>query len=197
MPNLDLRVCGAAIAMLLFVFEGAGNCAIQTDLSDLQSLVERAVRLPPSRFPQLPMHVRRELERRGCTIPQVLRAKEPGNVIKGSFVSPAQIDYAVLCSVNRMTRVLVFQGGSDKLVLEAGRRVADVDILWSINGGEIGYSRAISAVGRDYIMQHYKAYGGLKPPPIDHQGINDAFQDKASTVLYFYRGKWLELAGAD
>jgi hypothetical protein len=46
-------------------------------------------------------------------------------------------------------------------------------------------------------MRHYDAYGSVKPPPIDHQGIDDAFAGKASVVLYFYRGKWLELTGAD
>jgi hypothetical protein len=62
---------------------------------------------------------------------------------------------------------------------------------------QIGYSRAISPVGREFIMRHHQGYGGVKPPPIDHQGIDDAFVGKASVVLYFYRGKWLELTGAD
>jgi hypothetical protein len=63
--------------------------------------------------------------------------------------------------------------------------------------GTLGYSRAIDAVGKDYILKHYEAYGGPKPPPITHHGINDAFVEKASVVRYFYRGKWLELQGAD
>jgi hypothetical protein len=46
-------------------------------------------------------------------------------------------------------------------------------------------------------VEHYKAYGGEKPPAIDHEGINDLFYGKASEVLYFYRGKWLHLTGAD
>ena len=59
------------------------------------------------------------------------------------------------------------------------------------------YSREIASVGRAYILQHYQAYGGTKPPPIDHQGINDAFVEKGSVVLYFYRQEWLRLTGAD
>jgi hypothetical protein len=43
----------------------------------------------------------------------------------------------------------------------------------------------------------HKKYGGLKPARIDHQGINDYFVDKGSTVHYFYRGKWLQLIGSD
>ncbi|MEO8658007.1 MAG: hypothetical protein ABI693_06030 [Bryobacteraceae bacterium] len=45
-------------------------------------------------------------------------------------------------------------------------------------------------------MDRYRAYGGPKPPPIDHQGIESG-GDKASVVLYHYRGKWLTLQGAD
>jgi hypothetical protein len=46
-------------------------------------------------------------------------------------------------------------------------------------------------------MRHYRAYGGPKPPNIDHQGIDDAFIEKASTTHYFHQGKWLKLTGAD
>ena len=42
-------------------------------------------------------------------------------------------------------------------------------------------------------MRHYDAYGGPKPPPIDHQGIDDAFVEKASVVHYFHRGKVVQV----
>jgi hypothetical protein len=48
-----------------------------------------------------------------------------------------------------------------------------------------------------FISQHHKRYGGPEPPPLDHEGINDAFVEKASGVWYWYRGKWLRLSGAD
>jgi hypothetical protein len=63
--------------------------------------------------------------------------------------------------------------------------------------GRLIYSRIISTVDKDYILEHYEAYGGPEPPPITHQGINDAFAEKASIVRYFYRSKWIELQGAD
>jgi len=62
---------------------------------------------------------------------------------------------------------------------------------------QIGFSRGISPVMKDFILRHYNAYGGTKPPPIDHQGIDDAFIEKASVVWYFHDGKWLKLTGAD
>ena len=66
--------------------------------------------------------------------------------------------------------------------------------MWA---AQIGYSRAISAVGREYIVRHAQIYGGPTPPQIDHQGIDDAFVEKGSVVLYWDRGKWLQLKGAD
>lgn len=64
-------------------------------------------------------------------------------------------------------------------------------------GDTIPFSRGISAVGSDFIMKHYQAYGGAAPPRIDLQGIDDAFIEKASVVQYLFRGNWLQLAGSD
>jgi len=40
-------------------------------------------------------------------------------------------------------------------------------------------------------------FAAAAPLPIDHQGIDDPFQEKASSVHYYHAGKWLRLAGAD
>ena len=66
-----------------------------------------------------------------------------------------------------------------------------------ISADQIGYSRGIRPVGKDFVTSHYKAYGGRKPPNIDHQGIDDAFIEKGSVTHYFYNGNWLKLTGAD
>jgi len=47
-----------------------------------------------------------------------------------------------------------------------------------------------------FIMSHYRAYGGPRSPLIDQQGIESG-GEKASVVLYYYRGNWLKLQGAD
>ena len=78
-----------------------------------------------------------------------------------------------------------------------GARGADIDYLQGVGGNEIGYSRAISTVGRAFILSHYRAYGGRKPPAIDHQAIDDALVGKASIVHNFHAGQWLDLTGAD
>ena len=91
----------------------------------------------------------------------------------------------------------MFWRGSTKHVAKIAR-TPDRDYLQTITeGGRIGFSRAIEAVGRDYILNHYKEYGGRKPPLIRHQGINDAYVEKASVIHYYHRRKWFELQGAD
>lgn len=129
---------------------------------------ERAiVRLPPSAFRQLPRNVVGELQRRGCTIPQTPFTKNPHNVIRGEFVKPGEIDRTVLCSVNGISSILVFWKVSEKNPAEIARR-EDRIFLQGITADEISDSRAIDPVGKDFIMRHYDAYAGPKPPPINH-----------------------------
>jgi len=156
----------------------------------------QVTRLPPSAFPELPKNMRRELERRGCTIPQAWADKKPQNVIKGEFTRKGQTDWAVLCSLNRVSTILIFRNASEQGPVELARE-SDTDKLQDVGGDAIGYSRAISPVGRQFILDHYRAYGGPRPPTIDHQGTNDGFVEKASVVHYFHAGKWLHLTGAD
>lgn len=158
---------------------------------------QMTVRLAPSEFHQLPKNIIRNLQARQCTIPQSFIIAKPHNVISGEFSKRGQIDWAILCSRAGISSILVFWGGFDTSVAEISR-APDRDFLQVIDGeGRIGFSRVLNGVDRKYILDRYKNYGGPKPPPIKHQGINDAFAEKASVVHYFYRGKWVELQGAD
>ena len=156
----------------------------------------QVTRLEPSAFSELPGNIRRELEHRGCTIPQIWGDRKPHNVIKGEFTRKGQTDWAVLCSLNRVSSILIFQNASEQNPSELARE-ADIEKLQGVGGDVIGYSRAISSVGRQFILDHYHVYGGPKPPKIDHQGIDDAFVGKASVVHYFDAGAWLQLTGTD
>ncbi len=118
------------------------------------------------------------------------------NVIKGEFAKPGEADWAVLCSVGRVSTILIFWNASEIKPAEIAM-MNDLDGLQGWGDDKVVYSREIEPVGKQYVIDHYTAYGGPKPPPIDHQGINDVFVGKASVVLYFYRGKWLQLSGAD
>jgi hypothetical protein len=190
-PTIWTNRLGAALLL-------AAACQAQLS-EDLRRRFEKAdraiVRLPPSAFPELPANLAAELQRRSCSIPQAFPEKRH-NVIRGQFAKPGQTDWAVLCSVNGVSAILVFWNASEKNPAEIARQ-ADRDRLQGAGGDTIVYSRAISAVGKSFILEHYRAYGGPQPPPLDHQGIDDAFVEKASVVLYFHQGKWLELTGAD
>ena|SRR5713226_4246511 len=153
-------------------------------------------RLPPSMFRRLPTPVRADLERRGCTVPQIWADTGSANVVTGHFRTTAKTDWAVLCSVHRVSIILVYWEGRADSVAELGS-TPDKSYLQGVGGGQIGFSRAIGSVDARYIGQRFQRYGGPEPPPLDHEGINDAFVEKASRVWYWYQGKWLELTGSD
>lgn len=159
--------------------------------------VSQVKQLPPTAFPELPKQIVHYLRQSRCTIPQLWDKPKPHNVIRGRFSKNTQCDWAVLCSRNGVSTILVFWNGSVKKPSQIAK-TADKAYLQTVDGGgEIGFSRVISTVGRKYIVDHYKEYGGRKPPPIDHEGIDDGYSEKGSMVFYFYRRRWLQLSGAD
>jgi len=153
-------------------------------------------RLPIDAFPEIPGAIAKVLRDKNCTVPQPAIGSGPQNVIRGEFFGKGKTGWAVLCSVNQSTSLLVFENHLDTSpqVLNTSH---DNGYLQGVGNDKIGYSRAIGPVSRDFIVTHYRAYGGPEPPPIDHHGIDDAFLEKASIVWYFHEGKWLQLAGAD
>ncbi len=152
-------------------------------------------RLSPAAFTSLSLAVRNDLERRGCTIPQSFAAKRPGNIVRGRFTSATETDWAVLCSVERVSSILVFRGGSVSSVAELAR-YADSTFLQVVGAnGAIGYSRALGVANAKYIREHNRNDPNL--PRLNHDGINDIFVEKGSSVWYWYGGRWLELSGAD
>jgi hypothetical protein len=184
--------------MRLFVFTVLLVTSFATfgTLSSAQAPPARIVRLPPAVFRELPINLIKELERRGCTIPQETYSKKRNNVIKGAFAKPGQTDWAVLCSVKGVSTILVFWNGSEKNPA-ALAPTEDRIYIQGVKKYQFWYSRGIRAIGRDFIMRHHQAYGGPQPPPINHQGIDDALVEKTSVVWYFYEGQWLKLTGAD
>jgi hypothetical protein len=154
------------------------------------------IRLKPSDFRQLPAAVRRDLDRRDCLIPQMPDKTAPHNVISGAFVSPGSRDWAVLCSVKGVSRVLVYRGGGVKRVDSIARR-DDRDYVQVSASGVMRFSRRIFIAEAQMISKDATARGGPKPPRLEHDGIGDAIQDKASTIRYYSRGRWIELPGAD
>ncbi len=153
-------------------------------------------RLPVGAFPELPPAVARVLRARNCRVPQPAQTGPSRNVMRGEFFAKGEAGWAVLCSANNSTVLLAFRNDRDANP-DTVNTSDDQNYLQGLDGDNIGYAREITAADRDFIMRHYRAYGGPEPPPIDHQGIDDAFLEKASVTWYFYGGKWLRLQGAD
>jgi hypothetical protein len=186
------------LSMLLAA--GMGVPSLAQAPEELQKRLDEAqrsiVRLRPADFRELPANLVRELERRKCTIPQQADAKLRNNVVRGEFARPGQRDWAILCSVDGYSSILLFWKGSENNPGEIAR-AEDRNFLQGIGGEKIGFSREISAVGKDFIMKHYRAYGGPTPPPVNHQGIDDAFVGKGSITYYYHEEKWYQLTGSD
>ena len=153
-------------------------------------------RLGVEAFPELPGAVAGVLRARNCRVPQPSPDGTPRNVIRGEFFANGEAGWALLCSANNSTALLAFRNGRDTNP-DTVATSQDRSYMQGPDGQEPAYSHQITAVGRDFIMRHYRAYGGPQPPPIDHQGIDDAFLEKASVTWYFHNGKWLRLQGAD
>jgi hypothetical protein len=92
-----------------------GQAEVITDFEKVdnnQSTISKISYLQPSTFSELPDDVIHELESRGCIIPQVYGERKPQNVIRGEFAKKGQLDWAVLCSINKQSSILIFWGTS-------------------------------------------------------------------------------------
>jgi hypothetical protein len=153
-------------------------------------------RLRVEDYPELPSGVAAVLRSRRCTMPQPNKDGPARNVIEGEFFHKGQKGWAVLCSSAGKSSILVFRNNYDRSPDEIAESPDQQFLINTWQGGTV-YSREISAVGQEFILRHHRAYSGPKPPPVDHNGIDDAFLEKASVTWYWHRGKWMQLPGAD
>ncbi|MFA5162607.1 MAG: hypothetical protein WC421_10215 [Elusimicrobiales bacterium] len=189
-----------AVSLLKHSHSGAGEEMMQLQRARARLLARAAheiKRLPPSAFPKLPAKLRAELERRRCTIPQAAGFSAPHNVISGSFDRPGQTDWAVLCSRDGMSSVIMFW---NSLPDNAGAIAAPAeDKNWLDESGEqVCYRRYLSAARADYMKEIVSAAqkpglpGGIAPKQVDHDGISDAMLSRPSSILYRVNRNWLE-----
>ena len=118
-------------------------------------------------------------------------------MVHGAFTAAGSRDWAVLCSVAGVSRILVYGEGRVGAV-DSLARAPDGAFLYQEPGHDWGYYRIIGSASAGLIRRSFAAFGGPTPPTrLDHRGIEDAFAGKASEVHYFYRGRWLLLQGVD
>jgi hypothetical protein len=186
-----------AVVLLFLLFFPA--LLLAQTAAEWQAAADRIVRLAPANFRDLPPVVRRELESRGCLIPQLGSAfgSDRSNVVSGQFARPGQRDWAVLCSRADSSQVLLFWGGR-------ADRVADwaptPDAAWLQSMGTLGiqYSQYLATADSAAIAMYAREHGGPLPPgPITHHGLEVGFAEKASAISYWNEGRWYALQGAD
>jgi hypothetical protein len=185
----------------LAMFGASGSMQVRS--ADVWEAADRAVlRLPPSAFPTLPQIVKRDLERRNCTVPQPDPAaigptpdrERLHNVVHGHFQRRGQTDWAVVCSRNRMSTILVFWGGRASNVSELEEK-PDAHFLQGGAGDTIVFSRTIAVASEAHIREYFRR-DETKPPVLEHAGVEDIFLGKGSTVWYWRTGKWVRLTGS-
>jgi hypothetical protein len=179
---------------LPFLFLGvlaAGRASAQ----DAWTQADRETRrLAPSSFTALPPKVLSAIEDRRCLVPQSFAEATPHNVVRGSFAHRGQTDWAVLCSRAHASTILVVWGGPGACPDEMEVR-EDRAFLTKDASGSIRFARRLGLASREFILKMHELYGGEAPPPLDHQGIEDGFLGRGSTIRYCDSGKWLELTG--
>ena len=154
------------------------------------------IRLKPREFPQLPVAVRRDLERRGCTIPQFPGKTAPHNVISGSFIAKGSRDWAVLCSVQRVSRILLYRNGGAGRIDSLARHEDSIYVQPNEQGVR-EFSRKIDIASAKSIADSSKAHAGSKPPPLDHDGLFDQSVGRSYQAWVYSRAKWVRLARPD
>jgi hypothetical protein len=158
-----------------------------------RSLPYRFRLLPPASFPQLPAAVRRTLDERQCMIPQTFQAHTPENVVRGEFQRAGSSDWALLCSQNGSTTLLVFFAGAAQPIEFVTHKDTDLSEVYDLTGVR-GFAWSIDTAHPLEIKAEPR---NRQSGPFDHDGIADAYLGHSAAIHYFRDGKWLSLEGGD
>ena len=176
-----------AAGVLLVVLAAASAQAVQDGWEAADRAIER---LAPAEIPGLPEGVRSFLEGLGCTIPVPAWSDGLTSVVRGEYRQAGQTDWAVLCSMDRVSRILVFWSGDPVHVAVLGER-SDRDYLQRDESGRPVFSRSIATVEGRTLIPLFARSGLLPGTP--HAGIEDAFLGKGSTFHYYFDERWVTL----
>lgn len=173
-----------------------------------RQLMENAkiIRLSPMEFEEVPPNIQKELSDMGCTIPQVdvPGDRGPHNLISGEFAVKGQTDWAAMCSVAGISKVVVLWGGPERCP-QFGKAAPDKERTQYM-GEEYGmrFDEIISTYPADAKALHEtdpEIYGDAAdaklPKKRSHDAINRYIQDKAGVSYYCHEGEWLQLITAD
>ncbi len=156
----------------------------------------------PESLPDLPKPVRDSLLSRRCQIP--LPDAYRANVITGAFTAKGAVEWAVLCSVHDTSQILILNARNG-VAVDSLNKSADSGWIQGNGNNTWLFSRMIglvpsstlNIVPTDTTSEDVVYYGAFLPKPIDHDGIDEAFLDKASSTFYFAQGRWFSVGSSD
>lgn len=198
----DLHFLKCLVSLVCFAFLSIAHAQAQASPAEQvetgQVQTRQGIRpyrirlLPPASFPNLPPAVVSQLNAQHCLIPQTFEARKPENVIHGEFEAPGSTDWAVLCSHDGSTDLLVFlHSALEKPFTLATAKNTD-RMASEMPADPLGSAWGISTIPPDG-MRHTP--GVHQHGPFNHDGIEDDFIEHASTVHYYRSGSWLALEG--
>ena len=189
-----------------------GVFLLQLGLSDLSEwdwdgAARRIARVDADGFKSIPPEVAEFMRSRTCRVPQPggpVQTRDPVNVVSGSFGESGQIDWAILCSDGTESSINIFWGGPVSC-REPLQPVEDKHYLVTA-GNQIEFARVLAAVNPIAIRRTYEYLASdsdsadsalVVIPEVDHDAVEDVFQDKASQRFYCRDGAWTQLVGSD
>jgi hypothetical protein len=148
--------------------------------------------LPVSSFPELPAVVARQLNQRGCLVPQTYQAHRPENVIRASLEQPGSTDWAVLCAVNGTVSLLVFLGSAPELPQLLASAPETERLQAHDPSGVLGFDWGIDPASPEQIRQ---ARAGMehRPAAVEHDALADTLIDRRTVYHFYSKGIWTVL----
>lgn len=152
--------------------------------------------LPVSSFPALPREIQRELDRRGCQIPQTYEARRPENVVHASLEQAGSSDWAVLCSSEGAVSLLVFFGADAGHPFTLATSPETERLQSHDRSGVLGFNWGIDPASPEQVREA-QASMEHRPPLLDHDALADTLVDHRTIYHSFLKRVWVVLQTRD
>jgi hypothetical protein len=152
--------------------------------------------LPVSSFPDLPAAIEKQLDLRGCLIPQTFEAHRPENVVHASLERPGSSDWAVLCSAQGAVSLLVFFGDGSSQPFTLASAPETERVQTHDPSGVLGFNWAIDPASPQGV---HDAQLGMRHPPqrLDHDALADTLVDRHTVYHFYLKNAWIVLEMQD
>jgi hypothetical protein len=163
---------------------------VSLGLPTMAELARMVPKVSPDSLPELPVRIRSSLTALGCLIPRTYGDAHK-NVRRGAFSAKGAAEWAVMCSVEGFSRVLVVNSATG-LVVDSLGVGGDAGGMEQENGQWM-FTLGFTVYPASELNSEEKAE---LPGPFDHDVI-DIPQGMSSTAWYRVKGVWHTAITAD